>query len=224
MFLGHFALGLAAKRVAPAVSLGTLFLAAQFADLLWPNLVLLGVERVAIRSGVTAVTPLDFISYPYSHSLLALLLWAALFGAAYWFARRSSAAAVTIGVLVVSHWVLDWIAHRPDLPLTFTGDARVGLGLWQSVPATVAVELALLAAGCAVYATFTRPRDAVGKWGFVGIILLLLTIQLGAVFGPPSPSIAAVAWSAQAVWLLVVLGYWVDRHRYATVALPRASA
>ena len=224
MFLGHFALGLAAKRVAPAVSLGTLFLAAQFADLLWPNLLLLGVERVAIRPGATAVTPLDFISYPYSHSLLALMLWGSLFGIAYWLARRSPFAAVTVGAVVVSHWVLDWIAHRPDLPLTFTGDVRVGLGLWRSLPATVAVELALLAVGSTVYARITRPRDAVGKWGFAGVILLLLAIQLGAVFGPPPTSIAAVAWSAQAVWLLVLLGCWVDRHRYATVALPRASA
>lgn len=224
MFLGHFALGLAAKRVAPAVSLGTLFLAAQFADLLWPNLVLLGVERVAIRPGVTAVTPLEFISYPYSHSLLALVLWGSLFGIAYWLASRSVAAALMVGAVVVSHWFFDLIAHRPDLPLTFAGDARVGLELWRSVPATLVVELALLAAGSAVYARFTRPRDAVGKWGLAGVIVLLVTIQLGAVFGPPAPSVAAVAWSAQAVWLLVVLGYWVDRHRYATVALPRASA
>lgn len=224
MFLGHFAVGLAAKRVAPGVSLGTLFLAAQFADLLWPNLLLLGVERVVIRPGITAVTPLEFVSYPYSHSLLALLVWGALFGLAYWLAKRNVSAALTLGAIVVSHWVLDLVAHRPDLPLTFAGDARVGIELWRSVPATVAVELALLATGCALYARFTRPRDAVGKWGLAGVILLLLTIQLGAVFGPPPPSVAAVAWSAQAVWLLVALGYWVDRHRYATVALPRASA
>ena len=224
MFLGHFAVAFAAKRAAPAVSLGTLFLAAQFADLLWPNLLLLGIERVAIRPGVTAVTPLDFISYPYSHSLLALLLWGALFGLAYWLAKRSVAAALTLGVVIVSHWVLDLIAHRADLPLTFAGDARVGLELWRSVPATVAVELALLAAGGAVYARLTRPRDAAGRWGFVGVLLFLVAIQLGAVYGPPPPSVAAVAWSAQAVWLLVALGYWVDRHRYVTVALPRASA
>jgi hypothetical protein len=223
MFLGHFAVGLAAKRVAPAVSLGTLFLAAQFADLLWPNLVLLGLERLAIRPGITAATPLEFISYPYSHSLLALVLWGALFSLAHWIVRRSPAAAVTVGVVVVSHWLLDWIAHRPDLPLTFTGEARAGLELWRSVPATVAVEVALLAAGSTVYARVTRPRDAAGTWGFAGIILLLLAIQLAAVFGPPPPSTAAVVWSAQGVWLLVLLGYWVDRHRYATVALPRAS-
>lgn len=223
MFLGHFAMGFAAKRVAPAVSLGTFFLAAQFADLLWPNLVLLGVERLAIRPGITAVTPLEFISYPYSHSLLALLLWGFLFGLVHWLVRRSPAAGVTIGAVVVTHWLLDWVAHRPDLPFTFAGDARVGLELWRSIPATVAVELALLAVGSAVYARVTRPRDAAGKWGLAGIIVLLLAIQLAAVFGPPPPSTAAVVWSAQAVWLLVLLGYWVDRHRYTTVALPRAS-
>ncbi|HEX6251180.1 MAG TPA: hypothetical protein VFZ56_07095 [Gemmatimonadaceae bacterium] len=223
MFLGHFAVGFAAKRVAPGLSLGTLFLAAQFADLLWPNLLLLGVEHVAIRPGVTAVTPLDFISYPYSHSLLALLVWGALFGVAHLLAQRSLAAAILLGAIVVSHWLLDMVAHRPDLPLTLTGDVRVGLELWRSVPATVMVELVLLAAGAAVYAQYTRPRDTVGKWGLPGVVLLLLSIQLGAVFGPPPPSVTAVAWSAQAVWLLVAVGYWVDRHRYATVALPRAS-
>ena len=161
---------------------------------------------------------------PVLVAVLALVAWGTLFGFGYWLAKRSVGAAITLGVIVVSHWVLDLIAHRPDLPLTFAGDTRVGLELWQSVPATVAVELALLAAGSALYARFTRPRDAVGKWGLAGVILILLTIQLGAVFGPPPPSVEAIAWSAQAVWLLVALGYWVDRHRYATMPLPRASA
>ena len=78
MFIGHFAVALGAKKVAPAVSLGTMFLAAQLADLLWPTFVLLGIERVEIAPGATAVTPLDFVSYPYSHSLLALALWSTL--------------------------------------------------------------------------------------------------------------------------------------------------
>lgn len=214
MFIGHFAVGFAAKRAAPVVSLGTLFLACQLADLVWPNLVLLGVERFEIRPGTTAVTPLDFVSYPYSHSLLALALWGLLFAALHRLLRKSGrAAAVTLVAVVVSHWLLDFVSHRPDMPLYPGGGPRLGLGLWGSLPATVAVETLLFAAGVAAYVRFTRPRDRTGTvalWALVGILLLIYAANL---LGPPPPSVAAVAWSAQAVWLLVLWGYWVDRHR-----------
>jgi hypothetical protein len=214
VFVGHFAVGFGAKRVAPVVSLGTLFLACQFADLLWPNLVLLGIERLAIDPGHTAVAPLDFISYPYSHSLMALVFWGGLMAVIYHLIRKGPAtAAVVIGAVVVSHWLLDWISHGPDLPLTLTGSTRVGLGLWNSLPATVAVEMLLLSAGLWLYVTTTRARDRTGwiaLWAFVGF---LLVINVANMAGPPPPSPEAVAWSAEAMWLLVVWGYWIDRHR-----------
>ena len=129
MFLGHFGLGFGAKRAAPAVSLGTFFMAAQFADLLWPTLLLLGIERVEIQPGATTVTPLNFVSYPYSHSLLALAVWGLLFGGIYAVIRRSRLpVAITLALLVISHWVLDYVTHRPDMPLTLNGPQRVGLG------------------------------------------------------------------------------------------------
>src|SRR5665213_2648641 len=141
VFIGHFGLGFGAKRVAPAVSLAVLFAACQWADLLWPTLVLAGVERVDVDPGNTVVTPLNFVAYPYSHSLEALVLWAVAAGVAYWLIRRSSLSApLVIGGLVISHWVLDWITHRPDLPLTVSASHRVGLSLWNSVPGTVIVE------------------------------------------------------------------------------------
>src|SRR5437899_1454997 len=119
MFLGHFGLGLAAKRAAPAVSLGALFAAAQFADLLWPTLVLLGVEQVRVQPGITAVTPLDFVSYPYSHSLLMLCVWGAAFGGIYVALRRARPkVGVILALLVVSHWFLDLVVHRRDMPIT----------------------------------------------------------------------------------------------------------
>src|SRR5262245_23998808 len=118
MFIGHFALGFGAKRLSPAVSLGTLFLACQLADLIWPTLVLLGVERLAIDPGNTAFTPLNFISYPYSHSLVALVLWGVLLGGLFVVTGRAAlSTGVLIAALVVSHWVLDFISHRPDMPL-----------------------------------------------------------------------------------------------------------
>lgn len=216
MFIGHFAVALAAKRAAPEVSLGTLFLAAQLADLVWPTLVLLGIESFAIRPGLTAVTPLDFTSYPYSHSLVALAGWGLALAALHFFARRRLLAATVIGLVVLSHWALDVATHRPDMPLTIGGSARLGLGLWHSIAATLAVEGLLFAAGVWVYARATRALDRTGTWSFIGLALFLVLVYAANVFGPPPPSVAAVAWSAQAIWLLVAWGYWIDRHRAAS--------
>lgn len=213
MFLGHFAVGFGARRAAPSLSLGTLFIAAQLADLLWPNLVLLGVERVEVEPGATAVTPLNFVSYPWSHSVTGLLLWGSLFGAGHWLLRRSRAAAVTLLLVVLSHWLLDFLVHRPDLPLTFRGDSRFGLGLWDSMAWTALLECTMLALGVSIYARSTKPLNRRGTWGLVALTGLLLVIYAANLFGPPPPSAAAVVWPAQAMWLLVLAGYWVDRNR-----------
>lgn len=214
MFIGHLALAFGAKRVAPAVSLGTMFLACQLADLLWPVLVLAGAEVVEIHPGDTVVTPLRFVHYPYSHSLVALLLWGALLALGYRVFRRSRLGpAVWVGALVVSHWILDVVSHRPDLPLTLGGPERLGLGLWNSLPATVIVEVLLFGAGVFLYARSTAARDRTGRvalWGLVGFLLAVYVVNLTS---PPPPSAQAVAWAAQAMWLLVAWGYWVDRHR-----------
>ena len=161
MFIGHFGLAFAAKRVAPSVSLGTLFLAAQLADLVWPNLVLLGLEKVEVAPGITAVTPLNFVSYPYSHSLLALAVWGAVFAGMHWLIhRRGGVVPWLLGALVLSHWVLDAATHRPDMPLFIGGGPLVGLGLWNSIPATVLIETALFMAGVALY--FAQRARATG--------------------------------------------------------------
>jgi hypothetical protein len=214
MFIGHFAVGFAAKRFAPALSLGTLFLAAQLADLVWPNLVLAGVERVEIEPGATAVTPLDFVHYPYSHSLVALLGWGALLAAGHWLLRRGGlTGALTLVSLVVSHWVLDVVTHRPDMPLAFGEGEKLGLGLWSSVAGTLVVETLLFAAGVVIYSRATRARDRIGSvalWLLVGFLLAISAANLAS---PPPPSAGAVAWVAQSMWLLVAWGYWIDRHR-----------
>lgn len=212
MFVGHFGVGLAAKAVAPRVSLGSLFLAAQLIDLLWPTLLLLGVERVRIAPGITAVTPLDFEHYPFTHSLAAVLLWGFLFGLAYLGLKRYPRGAIVLGALVVSHWLLDLVVHRPDLPL-YPGSAKVGLGLWDSVAGTLVVELAVFGLGAALYLRATRSRDRTGAWALWSFLGFLLLIHLGNLLGPPPPSVAAIAWVGQAQWLLVLWGYWIDRHR-----------
>jgi hypothetical protein len=216
MFLGHFALGFAAKRAVPRVSLAVLFAAAQLADLLWPVLVATGLEAARIDPGNTAVTPIDFVSYPYSHSLLALAIWGMLFGLAYraWSGRNGRTLVVLAG-LVLSHWVLDVASHRPDMPI-YPGGPKLGLGLWHSVAATFVVELTLFALGIWIYTRATRARDAQGRWGYVGLIGFLLVAYFGAVFGPPPPSIGAL-WITGLIGgvLLVTWSWWVDRHRTA---------
>jgi len=214
MFIGHFGLGFGAKRAAPAVSLGTLFTACQFADLLWPTLLLFGYERVEVQQGATLMTPLNFVSYPYSHSLLALCAWGVLFGVAYSVIRQGRIRpAVTIALLVVSHWFLDYVTHLPDLPLTLHGSTRVGLGLWNSVPGTLAAEFALFGIGLAMYLRATKARDRAGSIGLWSLVAFLVIVYIAATFGPPPPTPAAIAWSAQSMWLIVIWGYWIDKHR-----------
>jgi len=213
MFLGHYAVAMGAKKVAPKTSLGTLLAAAAFLDLVWPVLVLLGLERVVVAPGITAFTPLDFEHYPISHSLLMSVVWGAAFGAVYFLLRRDGRAATVLAVLVVSHWFLDAVVHRPDLPLTLSGDARIGLGLWNSIPGTLAVELAMFAAGVWLYVGTTRARDRVGGLGFAAFLLFLLAIYAGSAFGPPPPSAATVALSDLGQFLVIALAAWIDRHR-----------
>ena len=213
MFIGHFAVAFAAKRAAPEISLGTLILAAQLADLAWPMFVMLGWESFRISPGFTAVTPFEFLHYPYSHSLLALTLWGGALGSAFYALRRRAWAAVVIGAVVLSHWLLDAASHAPDMPLTIGGSERVGLGLWNSLPATLAVEGAMFAAGLWLYGRQTRALDRTGRWSLIAFVAFLLISYIAAVFGPPPPSTTAVAWSGQGIWLLVAWGYWIDRHR-----------
>ncbi len=214
MFVGHFALAYGAKKVAPKVSLGWLFLAAQLADLVWPTLVLLGIETVLVAPGITAFTPLDFTSYPYSHSLVAMTGWALALSAAYALARRGrSRDALVLAALVVSHWVLDAISHRPDMPLTLGGAERVGLGLWNSVPGTIAVEATMFSVGVALYLKATTAMDRIGRFGTWALVGFLAVVYVANVFGPPPPSAFAVAWVAESLWLLVAWAWWADHHR-----------
>ena len=212
MFIGHLGLAFAAKKVAPRPSLGTLALAAQLVDGVWPVFLLLGWEKVEIVPGITAVTPLLFASYPYTHSLAAGAVWALLLAGGYYLLRRDGVGAGWIAALVVSHWILDFISHRPDMPL-WPGGPKVGLGLWNSVPATLAVEFALFAGGIWLYLSATRARDRIGIWALAVFVTLLAVLYLAAVFGPPPPSVQMLAMSGLLGWLFVVWAYWIDRHR-----------
>jgi membrane-bound metal-dependent hydrolase YbcI (DUF457 family) len=222
MFLGHFGVALAAKRFAPRTSLGTLVLAAQFIDLLWPTLLLLGLERVRIEPGVTRVVPLDFVHYPISHSLLAVVGWALLFGAVYLLLRRDARGALVVALAVLSHWLLDAVAHRPDLPL-YPGSAQlVGLGLWSSLGATLVVEFALFGLGLALYLRATQAADRPRRWPLWAFAAFLVGAYLASVFGDPPPDVTALAWVGQSQWLLVAWAWWIDRQRQASPAAAAA--
>jgi membrane-bound metal-dependent hydrolase YbcI (DUF457 family) len=212
MFIGHFAVAYAAKRLAPRASLGTLFFATQFLDLLWPLLVLTGIERLSLAPAEGGY-PLLFDHYPWSHSLLFALIWGFVVGGAYWNLRRDARAALVIGALVPSHWLLDYVVHVPDLPLWPGGAVLLGFGLWNTPLVALALELALLAGGVALYLSATRPERRAGTWGTWFLIAFLALVQLGNTLGPPPPSPIAVAWTAMAMWLLVLLGGWTDGAR-----------
>jgi hypothetical protein len=213
MFVGHFAVGFAAKRVTPRVSLAVLFAAAQLADLLWPVLLAFGLEQVRIDPGNTAFTPLDFVSYPYSHSLLLLVVWGIIFGWLYRLVTGDGSAVLVLAALVVSHWVLDFVTHRPDMPL-YPGGPKLGLGLWNWVPGTMAVELTMYVVGLWVYFRATRARDKTGRRAFLSFAVFLPLAYFVNVFGGAPPSVVALYSGAIAGGIILMLwSWWVDRHR-----------
>jgi LexA-binding, inner membrane-associated putative hydrolase len=213
MFIGHFAVAFAGKTVARKPNLGWLFAACQWPDLLWPILCLVGMEHFRIEPGNTAFTPLAFDYYPWSHSLLMDLVWGAVLGLIYLARRGDKRGALVIGALVVSHWVLDCITHRPDMPLTPSNDHRFGLGLWNHVVLTIALESALFLAAVWIYDRVTTPKDRIGRIGFWVLAVGLAGIYVANIMSPPPPSPTAVAWTALGMWILIPIAGWIDRHR-----------
>jgi hypothetical protein len=213
MFIGHIAVALGVKKASPKTSLGTLLLAAQWPDLLWPLFFAFGWEKVAIVPGNTAVSPLAFTQYPLSHSLLADAGWAMLLAGVYLVLRKNRRGALWVGFCVLSHWLLDALSHRPDLPLYPGGSKFVGLGLWNSVFGTLAVEGTLFVAAVILYRKTTQARDKIGDYAFRSFVGLLIFLYLVGILGPPPPSVGAVEFAGILGWLLVPWAYWIDRHR-----------
>jgi hypothetical protein len=175
-------------------------------------LMLVGVEHVRIVPNANPFLRLSFDSYPWTHSLLMGIVWSLVLGGGYAAVRGDRASGVIVGLLVSSHWVLDWITHVPDLPL-YPGGARVGLGLWRSMTATMVVEAVIFVVGLAVYARVTRAMDRTGRWALWGFVALLAVLYVANAYGPTPPSVSAVAWGALAAWIIPLFGWWVDRHR-----------
>ena len=213
MFIGHFAVGLAAKRAVPETSLGWLIAAPIALDLLWPVFLLAGWERVRIDPGNTAFTPLDFTSYPWSHSLLMSVVWGVVLALGYWLFTRRRAGAIALGLLVVSHWVLDFITHRPDLPLYPGSATLVGLGLWNHFAATIVVESAMFVLGLWMYVKTTKPNDRAGRYVFWAFAAFLALIDFANISGSPPPNTQAIAVVTLAMWIFPFWAWWFDSHR-----------
>jgi len=212
MFIGHNAVGFASKKFAPSTSLLLLMGAPMLLDLLWPIFVLLGIEHVRIQRGATRLSPLDFYDYPWSHSLLMAAVWSLVAGVAYFAVTRYKRGAIVLAIGVISHWVLDFVVHRADLPL-WPGGPKVGLGMWNHPVAEIGTEAAMFAIGVMIYRDVTKPRDTIGHIAF-----WLFTIVLAAMFivnsrGTPPPNVRVLAWMALSMSILPLWAGWFDRHR-----------
>jgi len=213
MFIGHFGAGFVGKKFSKSASLGTYFMAAQWIDLIWPILLLLGIEKVEIEPGISSVTPLDFYYYPYTHSLFGVLVWALLFGFVYYLLKKNSRVAIILGLLVLSHWFLDLLVHIPDLPI-FPGEGlKVGLGLWNSFAATIILEGLIFGLGVYLYYKVTKAKNKTGKYSLIGLITFLILIYALNLTGPPPDSVEAIGIVGNAQWLIILCAYWIDRNR-----------
>ena len=217
MFLGHYGVALALKRAEPKLSLGTLFVAVQLPDLLWGIFLLLGWERARIVPGHTAITPLEFLHYPISHSLVGALAWSFVAAALYysWPTRDTSRhwqAAAMVGLAAFSHYPLDVLVHIPDLPLSGSSSIKLGLGLWNNPVATLIAEAVVFGAGLAIYISRRSNRHPVRLPRLVIVVLLLVGTYAASLLGPVPSSMTVVAVS-DIVFLLVIaaLAAWADR-------------
>lgn len=212
MFIGHFGIGLAGKKAGKEISLGTLIMASQWLDLIWPLLVLLNIETVKVNPGDTKMTPLSFISYPYSHSLFFVIIWGILFGGIYYTVKRNIKNSIILGVLVISHWLLDLFVHRLDLPL-YPGSGFCGFGMWNYPLLEIPFEIVIFIIGVFLYLNFTKSKDKIGFFSFWSLIIVLTGIHFINLFGTPPPDTNSIAYAGLGIWLFVIWGYWIDKHR-----------
>lgn len=208
MFIGHFAVGFASKKMNKSLSLPLAFIAVQFLDFIWPIFVLLGIETVRIEEGITALVPFDFTHYPYSHSLLMTVVWSLLFGFVYFISTKNRQNSIILGLLVFSHWVLDLIVHRPDLPLSPFSDHKVGLGMWNYPLLEIVFEFGIFLLGVYLYYTSKKPKKQFSFWS---LVVVLLIFQIMNFVGPPAPDVNAIAWGTNMMWLFVVWAWWIER-------------
>jgi membrane-bound metal-dependent hydrolase YbcI (DUF457 family) len=217
MFIGHYGLAFGIKKAAPQISLLTLFVAVEFVDILWPFMLLTGVEKVKLSPGITEVVQFSFEYYPFTHSLLMGVIWGLLAGIVYQLITKDFKSAVIVGLAVLSHWFLDLVVHIPDLPLTPFGTAKVGMGLWNSLELTLLTESILFFAGVYLYVKNTKAIHAKGKWGLWILISFFMIANLFNMFGPPPEDSVITLFVSFTILqlILLTLAYITDKNRVA---------
>lgn len=215
MFVGHYGPAFAAVAARKTIPLWIAFIAVQLVDVLWAIFVLLGVEKVRIVPGITFTNPLDLYYMPYTHSLIGAAAWAVTAGIIYYSFRKvdGRSAAVIVGAAVFSHWLLDWVVHRPDLPL-YDNAFKVGLGLWNYPAFAFLLELAILFGGIYLYLKATQSVSHRGRHGVVSFGSLMLVVQYIAFFGHrPTSAKAAAATALILYFVLAAVAYWLETQR-----------
>lgn len=216
MFVGHYAVALALKKFEKRASLGVLFLAVQFVDILFFPLVLLGIERINIVENFTQSTHFQLEYMPYTHSLVGSLFWAGVAYALFrWLIVKNNSVAVVIALAVFSHWILDLVVHTPDLPLWSDTSLKLGFGLWNSAIATYALEAVLLVSALWLYLKSTSATSAAGKYGMGAFVVFLLLVNVVNIFGPlQGDSKLVLAISAlTSYFLFAAVAFWLDTKR-----------
>ncbi len=213
MYIGHYAVALGAKKISPKLSLGTLFFAVMINDLIMSILMLFDIEHIRISPGFTAMFPLDLYDYPISHSLVTAFIWSISFAVVYYFIRRSIRDAFVICSVVFSHWMLDFITHTTDLPLFPGSGIKVGLGIWDNIALSVTIEGFLFAVGVFIYYRVTKTKDRIGSIVFWLLMVFLSFSWIAGIFAPPPPDAMTLAIGNQVQWLVIIIAFWIDRHR-----------
>ncbi len=216
MFVGHYAAALALKKFEKRASLGVLFLAVQFVDILFFPLVLLGIERMNIMENFTQSTHFQLEYMPYTHSLVGSLFWAGIAYALFrWLIVKKNSVAMVVALAVFSHWLFDLVVHTPDLPLWSDTSLKLGFGLWNNDIATYALEAILLVSALWLYLRSTSATSAVGKYGMSVFVVFLLLVNVLNIFGPlQGDSKLVLAISAlTSYFLFAAVAFWLDTKR-----------
>lgn len=214
MFIGHYSAAFVAASHPKAPGLGTLFVAAQLVDVAFFAFVPLGIENMRVVPGMAAMNPMDLYDMPWTHSLIGAAGWAAAFGLVVAAVTKRVIAGVLAGLVVLSHWPIDWLVHIPDL--TIAGSPpKLGLGLWNHPAIAMPLELGVLAAGVWFYAY--RTKATAKRWLLPALIVLLLGLQSVNWFGPPPVAVDFGLWGLGLVAfaLAAVTATWVARNRVA---------
>jgi membrane-bound metal-dependent hydrolase YbcI (DUF457 family) len=214
MFAGNLGVALIAKRIEPQAPLWMLVGAAYGLDLIWPILLLAGIESVSIEPGYTVFSPLSFDSYPWSHSLVMAVLWGTLAALLIRACGGSRRVGRVVRMVIISHWLQDFLTHRQDLPLWPDGP-QYGLGLWNSIPATYLIEGVFFLIAVYLYVSMFPARDRLGSIGLGALVSLVLLIWIASPYAPPPPNPMAVAIVTLALWLLPLWAWRIEQHRQA---------